>query len=267
MKHPNTCLFIVLALAALSGPARAEDAPTGGVTFNIVRWDGGALPPRYERSDQLPLNAGEVLRLSRTAFAPQQIVRMVQERRFAGDASADGLITLKQAGVAPEVLQAVSLHALPPNRSLNLSIELSFEGTSREARGRYLYVIIPDSARERTFTADLNAVLSGRWQNDALVDNTDPLLPRQVRRITFTGEVPLKTYGQKKVLVLTSARPDILTSADIPEADRPGVREHTIDYPACSLRRDCILQVRYKQDAALSYRWRVVRSDLLCEWN
>lgn len=259
--------IMALALIGLCNTGQAADAPAGAGVVNIVSWDGGDLPPVYERSNQLPLGPEDVLHLSRNGFTPQQIVRMVQERRFVGDASADALIDLKKAGVAPEVLQAVSLHALPPNRALNLSIELTFEGTSREARMRYLYVILPDGPHERVFTADLGAVLSGHWHQDVLMDSTDPLLPKQIRRITFSGEIPLKTYGQKKVLVFTSARPGIYTSADVPEADRPGIQEYTLDYPVSSLRRNCLLQVYYKQDAAVPYKWHMVRSHLQCEWD
>ncbi len=263
MKNILRCAFAALTALALSGAdARAESS-----VVNLVEWDGGKLPPVYERSDQLPLSAEDILRLSQGGFAPQQIVRMIQERRFAGDASADALIGLKRSGVAPEVLQALSLHALPPNRALNLTVELSFEGASREARRRYLYVILPDGPRERIFTADLSLVLAGRWRQDILADQTDPLLPRQIRRVTFSGEVPLKTYGPRQVTVLTSTRPDLYTSADIPEADRPGIQTYALDYPASSLRRDCLLQIRYKQDVAVPYKWHMVRSQLLCEWD
>jgi len=263
MKNSLGCALAALAALALSAPV----ARAGTEVINLVEWEGGRLPPVYERSAQPPLNAEDILRLSRGGFAPPQIVHMVRERRFAGNASAEGLIDLKRGGVAPEVLQAISLHALPPNRALTLTVELSFEGASREARRRHLYVILPDGPRERVFTADLGEVLAGRWQRDVLVDQTDPLLPRQIRRVTFSGEVPLKTYGPKTVRVFTSTRPDILTSADIPEADRRDVQEFSFDYPASSPRRDCLLQVRYKQDAAVPYRWHTVRSQLLCEWD
>ena len=276
MKPLTLSLSMLLMLVTAARQTMASDALPPGATFNIVQWEGGALPPRYERTDQVPLTAGDLVQLTRGGFEPGQMVRMLQERRFAGDASAPGLSSLKQDGVAPVVLQAVSLHALLPNRALDLAVELSFEGSPRRAepspagrvpRGRYLYILIPDGSRERVFTADLNAVFSGRWRNDVVIDATDPLLPRQVRRVTFAGEVPLKTYGERQVLVFTSARPDIVSSRDIPEADRAGIRAFKIDYPACSVRRDCIIQVRYRQDAALPDRWREVRSDLVCEWN
>ena len=260
-------LAAALLLFGLCATARSADLPTGGAIVNIVEWDGGELPPVYARSDQLPFAREDILELIQNDFTPEQIARMVRERRYVGDVSAGALVDLKKSGVAPPVIQAVSRHALPPNRALHLSVRLEFEGTSREARRRYFYIIIPDGEIERIFTADLGGVLSGRWRRDVRVDQTDPLLPRQVRRITFSGEVPLKTYGQKTIRVFTSTRPGIAASADIPEADRPEVREYRIDYPVSSLQQDCQLQVRYRQDALLPYKWQMVGAYLQCEWN
>lgn len=266
--NPLRALSLIAALSLfLPGAARAGDVPTRGAVVNIVKWDGGELPPVYERSSQLPLTRNDILNLSHNGFAPEAIVRMVRERRFVGNASADALIELRKAGVAPEVVQAVSLHALPPNRALRLTVQLDFEGASREARQRYLYILIPDGPHERIFTADLGTVLAGRWHNDTMVDQTDPVLPRQIRRITFADSIPLKTYGEKTIRVFLSARPDIETSADIPEADRPGVREYRIDYPESSLLQECRLRVRFKQDPVLPYKWKMTGSHIECEWN
>ena len=268
MNRPTRTWPWLLALAALGLPpaALAADVPTRGPVVNLVEWDGGALPPVYERSDQLPLTAPDILNLIRNDFQTESVVRMVRERRFSGDASAEGLVALRRAGVAPKVIDAVSRHALPPNRAINLTVHLEFEGTSIQARERYLYVIVPDSPQERLFTADLGAVLAGQWNRDQLVDASDPLLARQIRRVTFSSSVPLKTYGEKTLQVFTSARPDIHGSADIPASGRPGIRQHAIDYPACSLLQECELRVRYKQDAVLPYKWQMVSSHLQCEW-
>lgn len=260
-------ICLALALAGWSQTVWAADVPTRGAVVNIVTWDGKNLPPIYERSDQLPLTLEDVVNLSRNDFDDEAIRRMVQERRFAGDASAGSLIELKKAGVSQKVIQAISLHALPPNRALTLSIQLEFAGLSREARRRYLYVIIPDGPVERIFTADLGAVLAGSWRRDERVDLTDPLLPRQVRRITFADRVPLKTYGVKTMQVFTSTKPDIFQSSDIPAADRAGIREFSFDYPVSSTLQDCRLQVRYRQDVLLPYRWHMAGAHFQCEWN
>lgn len=260
-------ISLALALAGWSQGGWTAEIPTRGAVINIVTWDGKNLPPIYERSDQLPLTLEDVINLSRNDFADEAISRMVRERRFAGNASAGALIELKKAGVSQKVIQAISLHALPPNRELTLAIQLEFAGLSREARKRYLYVIIPDGRIERIFTADLGAVLAGNWRRDERVDLTDPLLPKQVRRITFADRVPLKTYGPKTMQVFTSTRPDIFQSADIPEADRAGIREFSFEYPVSSTLQDCRLQVRYRQDVLLPYKWHMEGARFQCEWN
>jgi len=267
--------FALPLMAQRSAPAtgKAVDPLAKGEIFNIVDWDGGHLPQRYERSDQLPMSLEDVGKLSASKFSSGAITKMLEERRCACDASVDALVALKEAGVAEEVIQAVSLHSLPPNRSFGLMISLDFEGlggaaaVSNEARKGYLYLIVPDGDKERVFIGNLQAILAGRWQRDALVDQTDLLLPKKVRRVTFAAEVPLKTYGPKKVLVFTSTKPDIYTSADIPEKDRPGVQEFDFDYPSSSLERICNLQVLYRQDAMLANRWHLERTHFQCEWD
>jgi|TARA_Y100000758_G_scaffold277247_1_gene222506 hypothetical protein len=267
--------FALPLMAQRSAPAtgKAVDPLAKGEIFNIVDWDGGQLPQRYERSDQLPMSLEDVGKLSASKFSSGAITKMLEERRCACDASVDALVALKEAGVAEEVIQAVSLHSLPPNRSFGLMISLDFEGlggaaaVSNEARKGYLYLIVPDGDKERVFIGNLQAILAGRWQRDALVDQTDLLLPKKVRRVTFAAEVPLKTYGPKKVLVFTSTKPDIYTSADIPEKDRPGVQEFDFDYPSSSLERICNLQVLYRQDAMLANRWHLERTHFQCEWD
>ena len=278
-------LVAALTAAGPMPPAAAEKAtPAGagsgsrhaleeGYVFNIVDWDGGELPKLYERSEQLPLTLADVRKLSANQFGTDAIVKMIEERRCACDASVDALVGLKQAGVAPEVVQAVSLHSLAPNRALNLTVIIDFEGVggspvvSTQARKGYLYLIVPDGERERVFMGSLNTILGQKWQRDTMVDNTDLLLPKKVRRVAFAAAVPLKTHGAKKAMVFTSTTPDIYTAADIPATDRKGVQEFSFDYPASSLQRDCVLQVLYRQDNMLPDTWHLVRSHFECEWD
>ena len=267
MRHIVYTVFCLgsLATVGMFAESRAADIPTRGPVINIVEWDSKDLPPVYERSDQLPLTRGDIVDLSKNEFDPDDIARMIQERRFVGAASASALIDLKREGVNPEVIRAVSRHALPPNRSLNLTIRMDFEGTSTQARKRYLYLILPDGQLERVFTADLGSVLSGRWRRDIRIDHSDAMIPKHIRRITFSDRIPLKTYGSKTISVLTSAKPDIHLSQDIPEGEK--VTEFTIDYPESSLQQDCTITVRYAQDALVPYKWEMVSSHIQCEWN
>lgn len=264
----KTVLTSLLALVISTGLANASDnlPPTRGQVINIVEWDGGQLPKVYERSAQMPFTQTDITRLVASGFDASLIAKMIAERRYVGDASATGLIALKNNGVAPEIIQAVSKHALAPNRAINLTIYLEFEGESRMARKRYLYIMMPDGEIDRVFTTDLGTILSGHWKNDTLIDNTDPLLPRQVRRIAFSGTLPLKTYGQKEVRIFTSTRPGIYHIKDIPQQDLASVKVYTIDYPTSSLRQDCRITVRHKQDALLTDKWHLVDTHLECEW-
>lgn len=269
--------FALSATAQQSAPASPGQVPKKvldeGYLFNIVDWDGGQLPKLYERSDQLPLSLADIRQLSAGKFSDAAIIKMLEERRCACDASVEALVGLKQAGVSEAVIAALSLHALPPNRTLDLKITIDFEGPggadqiSNQARKGYLYLIIPDGNRERVFFADLQAVLAGRWQRDALMDNTDPLLAKKVRRVAFEARVPLKVHDHKKALVFTSTRPDIYSSADIPAPDRAGVQTVEFDYPTSSLQQNCTLQVLYRQDALLPDQWRLLRSHFECEWD
>ena len=115
---------------------------------------------------------------------------------------------LKQAGVAEQVIQGGIAPRAAAQPLVRPDDRLDFEGlggkatVSTQARKGYLYLIVPDGDKERVFIGNLQAILAGRWQRDALIDNTDLLLPKKVRRVTFASEVPLKTYGRKKALFL-----------------------------------------------------------------
>lgn len=260
---------IIILICGLLGSAHAKsaDLPTPGPVVNIVEWDGNDLPPVYERSDQLPIDHSDLIRLLESGFQPRQVAQMIIQRRYSGDVSAEGLISLRDAGFSDEVLQAASLHALPPNRSVNLSITLEFDGQVSSPRSRYLYIIIPDGEIERVFTANLDQVFGGRWTSDTTVDHSDLLIPRLVRTVTFTGRIPLKDPGQKALTVFTSTRPDIHWLSEISENTRRNIRSHTFDYPASSIVNDCRLLVRLYQDRVLEDNWTITGTHLECEWN
>ena len=259
--------------ASPAGTARTQNVLDSGLIFNIVEWDGQKLPPLYERSDQLPLTLADVQKLSDNKFGTEAIVKMIQERRCACDASVDALVKLKKAGVPEAVVQAVSLHSLPPNRFLRLAISVDFEGLgsaeaiSNQARRGYIYLIVPDGDKERVFIGNLNTILAGQWSDDNLIDRTDLLQPKKVRRVVFTANVPLKTYGTKEALVFASTKPDIYTSADIPQADRADIQRFRFEYPESSLLQHCSLNVLFRQDQMLSDTWHFVRSHFECEWD
>lgn len=270
-------LIAALALAAGQTPsattARGTTAPvfpfpTGEVqTINLIEWNSNQLPKLYERSDQLPLTDEEVAKLSKAGFSPAQLVKMIEERRCACDASADGLIRLKQAGVNADVLSAISLHSLAPNRVLNLLVTLDFTGESRSAREAFLYFFVEDGDVTRVLSLNIPDLLQNRNAHDATVDRSDILRARLVRRIQLPGSVPLKTYGTHRVLVAASASPTLTHPSQLTELERAKAQLYTFEYPRSSLQSVCRLTAGYRQDAVLAYKWRFEGSRFECEWN
>ncbi|MFW5879050.1 MAG: hypothetical protein ACOCVR_04445 [Myxococcota bacterium] len=242
--------------------------PTGDVrTVNIIEWDANALPPVYERSDQLPLTDEEVLRLAGSELPTDMIVKMIEERRCACDASADALVRLSEQGVANEIVAAVSTHALRPNRHLRLAVTLDFDGASRTVRQRYLYLFVEDGDITRVFSADLGALLGTERAHETMVDRSDLLISRTIRRIQLAGRVPLKTYGRRQVLVATSANPAISHPSQLSEQELADSQSYTIDYPRSSITNICRLHVGYRRDVMLEHRWHFAGSRFECEWN
>ncbi|MBI5542353.1 MAG: hypothetical protein HY901_00575, partial [Deltaproteobacteria bacterium] len=244
-----------------SAPVASSRFPAGkSETINIVQWNADQLPKVFQRSEQLPLTDLEVAKLSRAGFEPQQIVKMLEERRCACDASADGLIMLKKQGVSPEVLSAVSLHALKPNRSLTILVTVDFigpavpaDGSSRGAaaveaaggvpRDSFLYFFVDDGPLTRSFTADAAALLQHRATHTPMVDRSDLLLTKGVRRIELVGEVPLKSYGEHSLFVTSAARPSINHPGLLSDTERDRGQAYHFEYPRSSLQSLCRLWV------------------------
>lgn len=260
--------FITIACGLLSiTEAKPAELPTPGSVVNIIEWDGNELPTVYERSDQLPINRDDLTQLVKSGFQPKQLVEMISQRRYAGDVNAQGLIFLKSSGVASQVIQAASLHALPPNRSISLSVTLEIDGQSSASKIRYLYIVIPDGEIERVFTADLGQVSSGKWRSESVVDHSDLLIERSIRTVTFTDRIPLKVPGNKELTAFTSTRPNIHWLAEISDTERQNVRSHEFEYPTSSTRNDCRILIRLYQDRVLEDNWSITGTHLECEWN
>jgi len=195
------------------------------------------------------------------------LVKMIEERRCACDASAEGLIALKKSGVHQDVLAAVSLHSLKPNRALNLDVTLDFTGQSREAREAFLYFFIDDKSLTRVMMVNLGDLLARSNQYEEQVDLTDLVRPRTARRIRLPGQIPLTSYGKHTLMVVASRKPNITHPSQLTPQDRKNAQTYTFDYPRSSLQNICRLNASYMRDAVLSYRWRYLGSRLECEWN
>ncbi len=269
MLLPTLFLGALLAqpTTARSTPGYFPPGGAAGATINIIQWDANSLPKVYERSDQLPLTDEEVASLAQEGFAPEDVVKMIEQRRCACDASAQGLIRLRKAGVDRRVVSAVSLHALRPNRALTLEVTLDFSGESQSARDAFLYVFVDDGTLTRVLTANVDELLKRRNAHETMVDRSDLLIERTVRRVVLPGRVPLKSYGQHTVLVASSGNPSLTHPTQLRPEERAKAQLYTIDYPRSSLQSVCRLNAGYRRDVELTDRWRFVGSRFECEWN
>lgn len=238
-----------------------------GQTVNVLQWEGNQLPKVYERSAQLPLSDEEVAKLAKAGFDSAQLVKMIEERRCACDASAEGLIKLKSQGVPKDVLSAISLHGLKPNRALNLELTLDFVGDGNEAREGTLYFFIEDGDIARVFSLPIGELLSKQHQHEDMVSKSDFVLARRVRRIQLAGQVPLKKYGTHRVLVAASANPTLSHPSQLTELERSKSQAYTLEYPRVSLSDVCRLRAGYRRDPVLTYKWLFLGSRFECEWD
>ena len=260
-------LIVGQSLSTAQGVPTFPPGSGGQPPVNIVQWDSNSLPRVYERSDQGPLTDQDLTKLTQAGFTPEQLVKMLEERRCACDASADGLIRLKQAGVDPAVIQAVSLHSLQPNRGLNLEITLDFSGDGRRARNAYVYVFVDDGDLTRVLSANVDDLLRRPNAHETSIDNSDFLIARTVRRIVLPGQLPLKTYGRHTLLVASSASPGLTHPSQLRLQDRASAQVYQLDYPRASLQSLCRLTAGFRRDAQISDRWRFAGSRFECEWN
>lgn len=266
----------LLSVALVLGQTPLPVAPTVSIpvfpsgtsqTVNILQWDTNKLPKVYERSEQLPITDEELVKLSKEGFDAKDLVKMIEERRCNCDASADGLIKMKRAGVSKEVLSAVSLHGLKPNRAFTLVVTLDFTGDGNEARQSYLHFFVDDGDVVRPFTVNLNDVLSKRNTHDEMVDKSDLMITKRVRRVTFANDIALKKYGKHNVLVVASGNPTLQHPSQLSEIDKKNAKAFTFDYPRTSLESVCRLTAGYKRDVMLAYQWKFMGSLFQCEWD
>jgi hypothetical protein len=234
---------------------------------NLAQWDSHSLPALYERSEQPPVTDQDVSKLTQAGFPPDQLVRLIAERQCACDASPEGLIRMRVAGVDPSVISAVSRYALRPNGLLNLEVTLDFTGESRRARNAYLYVFVDDGDVTRVMSTNVDELLRRPNAHETTIDNSDILITRTVRRIVLPGQLQLKTYGRHTLVVASSASPSLTHPSQLKSQDRSAAQVYLFDYPRASLQSLCRLTAGYRRYAQITDRWRFQGSRFECEWN
>lgn len=254
-------------LTLLAASVLAQGFPwTSSQAIDIVKWDSVNQAPTYSKAEQPPLTDDELIGLTQAGVGADALVRMIGERRCVCDGTGAGLSKLKKAGLPDSVLSAVSTHGRRPNRQLNMQMVFDFVGESRESKEGQLFVFVDDGPTTRVLNARLHDLLKQEWANEEVVDPNDPLVGRNVRRITFNGAVPLKTYGRHTALVAVSSNPSITHPSQLSDSERKKAQQYTFEYPRVSMNNNCRLLSSYKRDAVLEYQWRYTGSRFECAW-
>ena len=268
-------LALTLALALPLAPAHAQVAPSlpfpgpAGPAINGVQWSAADVPKLVQRSEQLPLTDDELVKLTRAGFAADKLVLLIEQRRCACDASADGLIKLKGQGVDPRVLEAIALHALKPNRAVVFELTVDFVGAGAPPREGSLNIFIEDGELTRQLELPLReafALQGSTAMSTPLIDESDPLKARPVRRLVLSGELPLKTCGKHRALVVAQTRP-VQHPSQLTPAERARAQQLDLDYPRASLQSLCRLRASFRNDPVTAGRWLPQATRFECEWN
>lgn len=261
--------FLIMAsLASSPVPSTIVPFPTGTTqTIHIVDWDSSKFPVQNPRTAQPPLTNQDLMELSHAGMEPARIVSMLEERRCSCDVSARGLVRLKKAGVSEEIISAASLHALAPNKNLELDVNIDIAVKGGVSPKDFVYFFVDDVEYTRAFVVSVADLMARRYASEQLIDRSDVLLEKAVRRVHFRGAVPLRSPGTHTLLVAMSRRPAVAHPAELSPAEMERARIHTFEYPSSSVQRECRLQVGVERDEMLEDRLALRGSRFECEWD
>lgn len=264
--------ILLLALASLgllvAPPARAERQVIDLLQFQTD--DPDAWESLHRSSDSLPFTLEDLEKLTKAGVAERALLEMARTRRLLVVADADTLVRLKKAGASDALVTAVSAYALPPNRSLDLAIQLAVATPYSVTQAPFLYieVINLDTKEQEAFLyADMRRLLANRWKVDVVEDRSDPLLPNRVRSLRLWGHLPIRRPGKLEIRVLVSQKAGLVHLGELPPVDQKRLRTFQVDYPGVSLLRACQLQMDLNRDAILKDLFNIERADFRCRWD
>lgn len=256
---------VILALAAQ--PAQAEPQLIDLVqlqTDDIEAWS------RLKRtSDADPLTLEELEKLAAAGIGEATLVEMMRTRRVKAVADADRLIALKKKGATDAVIAAVSAHALPPNDHIDLfvALEAGAPGAMRQAPSVYIELWHTGLARQEALLhADLRRLFRRGLNVEVQRDESDPLLPRTVRRINFSGKVESKAPGALVWRIYAGQQRGLTTLEGLPKAEQGRVQTLPFDYPAVSEQQRCRIDLRLERDAMMKDTYALSPARLDCRW-
>ncbi len=274
-NRPPRSLLTRIILAACAGlfafaaPAGAAEPPQIIDLLQFRTDDPQAWERMRRRSDAAPLTMAELEKLTAGGIGEKTLVEMMRTRKVLAVADADTLIALKKAGATDDMLAALSAYTLPPNTFFDLFIHLAVSSPGTVRKAPYLYVEAWHTGEKRAVSflhADLRGLLKRGLGVEVNRDRSDPLLPRTVRSVDFTGKVETRKPGAIELRVLATQTAGLRSLANLPPAEAGRVRTFTVNYPAVSLEHRCRLDLTLEQDSLMKDAFALGGGALDCRW-
>lgn len=220
-------------------------------------------------SESPPLTLDELQALREGGVGQKTLIEMMRTRRVAAVADAETLLALKKRGAHDEIIAAVSAYAMRPNAFFELFVNLTVSSPDTVREAPFLYIEAWHTVEQRAvgfLYADLRGAVTGGLGVRVQRDRSDPLLPRTVRSVDFTGRVDTRKAGSIELRVLVTRTPGLRTLDGLAEGEAGRVRTFAVDYPAVSLEHVCRLRLVLERDTMMKDTFALGGGALDCRW-
>lgn len=260
-------LMNLLGLMLLATPLATAQGDQRLDILSFAATDAKEWQRLHRRSDAPPLRLADIDAMAAAGMGQGTLTELIRTRRILDRVAPQDLIALKKKGVDDEVIAAISAHALPENRSIELLLTVDVRSTGTLARAPHLYVEFYHRDRkepEHLLYADLRALLA---RGNVVTDRSDPLLPNQFRRVQLRGAVPLRHPGKIEARLLLSHKPQYTTLSGLDAAEQKRLKRWQFEMPPVSLYRDCELHLGLSRDELLPERMAIERERFFCRFD
>ncbi|MEE2785773.1 MAG: hypothetical protein VX589_00440 [Myxococcota bacterium] len=260
-----TVITVLMMMCAPITQARSE-------AVNLLQFqtsDPAVWNQLKQRSDSLPLRQQDLKKLTAAGLSEATVIEMMRTRGVLILADGDTLSTLKKNGASDAYVAAISAHAVAPNQSFTLRIQLDLLNIIRTSDAQFLYIEAWHRGTKRPigfFQADLQRLVHTQGVVAATRRTNDPLLPETIRSIRFVTRVKARQFGEIDLRILVSPIGGLTTLGHADGTPVEGVKVQRLEYPPVSLDNRCDLNLAARQDELLPERITLTTAKLNCRW-
>ncbi|MBU0552568.1 hypothetical protein KKB55_03995 [Myxococcota bacterium] len=225
--------------------------------------DLAALERAQRQSESPPLRLEDLEQLAAAGVGEETLMEMMRTRKVLALADAQTLIRLKKAGASDRSLAALSAYAVKPNEGFHLRVNLKLTSPAGLGKLPQLYIEVrhADLGRQEAF---LSADLKGQGAR-TYTDDSDPLLSARVREVILHAPIKTRHPGRLSLRVALSQAPGLQALEGLGATAR--LKAFSLDYPAVSLARDCVLDLTAARDPILDDLYEITSGRLDCRWD